>query len=351
MNTGLYGIENSNRGLDDHWSKNSFSSSFPASIAAYMLDRGIDAVYMYLDRNSNGELELKHRSVSVSEAFGCGNLRSKDLWFLFETPYEPYKRYCSDRLDGIDLVIGTSEKDQLRPLEIKLTAYPDNKTADLPESQQGAELVIRSATTEYCALGMFDSTRKSREDVRKLFDSSCFKVDDWNSEPQVSEIFPGLYRGFSKFLERYFKAQKPILMQVLWKTEGRSPILAEDAFQVIFWSDFAISWAMLKKCMSSRSSMSRPMRALAKVARTLWELSKSESINLKRIYREMAYGEQTDKEFSISGREWRNRLVKDLDLSRFPLSRDVVREIVFDGYIHRLKPERRLDQTLYFTFS
>ena len=47
------------------------------------------------------------------------------------------------------------------------------------------------------------------------------------------------------------------------------------------------------------------MRATARLARCLWELSKSGKIRVADIYRQMAFGNQTDKEFAISGSKWR----------------------------------------------
>ena len=351
MKTGLYGIENSNRSVDDHWTKNCFNSSFPTSLAAYMLDHKIDAIYMCLEKNGANEVSLTHKKISVSEAFNCGGLTSKDLWYLFETVYDPYKKYSYDKLDGIDLVIGTSATNQIRPMEIKLTAYPDNTTASKDENKWGAEMVIRSATTMYCAVGIFDSISDKRHQVRDIFEANCSSIADWRSDFEVSHKFASIAADFSKFQNEYYSVQKPVLMQVLWKTKGKSPILSDDAFQVIFWSDFAFAKMMLEKCDPSKNTMSRPMRAVAKMIRALWELCKSGKITLNLIYREMTYDQQNDKEFSIPGGEWRKKFVKDLDLTHFSLSKDVLKEIIAKGYIQKLQPERRLDQTLYFTYS
>ena len=48
------------------------------------------------------------------------------------------------------------------------------------------------------------------------------------------------------------------------------------------------------------------MRASARMARCIWELSKSGKIRVEDIYRQMAFGQQTDKEVSVSGDEWKN---------------------------------------------
>lgn len=91
------------------------------------------------------------------------------------------------------------------------------------------------------------------------------------------------------------------------------------------------------------------MRATARLARCLWELSKSNKIRLMDIYRQMAFGNQTDKEFAINGAKWRKYVASDRILSP-KLSKDVIQEIIEPGYIERLSPERRFDQSLYFTY-
>ena len=49
MPSGLFGIEHSNRTVDDHWGKNCFNSSFPTATACYMLANNISAIYIRLD--------------------------------------------------------------------------------------------------------------------------------------------------------------------------------------------------------------------------------------------------------------------------------------------------------------
>ena len=127
-------------------------------------------------------------------------------------------------------------------------------------------------------------------------------------------------------------------------------LTAENAFDIVVWSDFAFSRLFLDSSAIAEPTMSRPMRASARLARCLWELSKSGKIRLAEIYREMAFGKQTDKEFAIQGTKWRN-YVSSERVSQPTLSKSVVNEIIDPRYIKRLKPERRLDQTLYFTMK
>ena len=94
--------------------------------------------------------------------------------------------------------------------------------------------------------------------------------------------------------------------------------------------------------------MSRPARSTARLARCLWELSKSGKIRITDIYRQMAFGNQTDKEFSVNGLHWRKYVEHDRIVHPI-LEKGIVSEIIQDGFIEKLSPERRFDQTLYFT--
>ena len=94
--------------------------------------------------------------------------------------------------------------------------------------------------------------------------------------------------------------------------------------------------------------MSRPQRATARLARCLWELSKSGKIRVEDIYRQMAFGNQTDKEFAVNGVRWKKYVKSGRTITPI-LPKEVVNEIIEPGYIRKLSPERRFDQTLYFT--
>ena len=168
MASGLYGIHNSNRSENDHWGKNCFNSSFPTATACYMLEHNIPAVYVHLDKN----LHVVADVIPIQEVFNCKGKEPKDLYFSFETVYQPYQEYCFDFIDGIDLVVKDVRGHYLQPLEVKLTVLPTDNTSHKPEEEWGCELVIRSATTSYCALGMFDGVKDQSKHVREIFEQA-----------------------------------------------------------------------------------------------------------------------------------------------------------------------------------
>lgn len=347
MSSGLYGIEHSNRSVDDHWGKNCFNSSFPAATASYMMEHDITAVYIHLDI-LKGKPTVVASEIPVRDVFKCGSKHAKELYFAFESVYEPYQEYSFDTIDGIDLVIKDLAGNFLSPLEVKLTVLPDNTTYKRNEELWGSEMVVRSATTSYCALGMFDAVKKDAKKVREIFEDACSSIQGWDNDFEMTHKLVALAESIDAFQSKYYKKQKPLLMQTLWKTQGKSPLLADRAFDIVIWSDYAFSRLFVDGSYDTVNAMSRPMRATARLARCLWELSKSGKIRVADIYRQMAFGNQTDKEFSIPGNKWRN-YVETPRIASPILPKSVVNEIIEDGYIEKLSPERRFDQTLYFT--
>lgn len=347
MPNGLYGISHSNRSAEDHWSKNCFNSSFPAATACYMLAHDIPAIYIQL-QEVNGELKVVPSEISLRDVFNCGDRSLSDLNFCFESTFSPYQQYSFDAIDGIDLVVKDTNGEFLAPLEVKLTVIPTSATSEKTEAQWGSELVVRAATTSYCALGMFDSVKDEARQVREIFEEACSSIQMWDNDYEMTHKMPMLISSINAFEQRYHERQKPLVMQTLWKTQGQSPILAEQAFDIVIWSDYAFSRLFIDGSDEVASTMKRGMRASARLARCLWELSKSGKIRAVDIYRQMAFGNQTDKEFAIGGSRWRKYVTADR-IQNLALNKDVVHEIIEPGYIERLMPERRFDQTLYFT--
>ena len=347
MKSGLFGIEHSNRSGDDHWGKNCFNSSFPTATASYMLANDIPAIYIRLEY-IDGKLCVVADELPIQNAFNCGIMKPQDLYFSFESVYEPYQQYSFDAIDGIDLVVKDTKGNYLAPLEVKLTVLPTDSTSRQPEENWGCELVIRSATTSYCALGMFDSINTEARHIREIFETACSSIQMWDNDFEMTHKMPLICKSIDAFQKEYYKYQKPLLMQTIWKTQGKSPVLADQAFDIVIWSDYAFSRLFIDGSDEIASTMKRPMRATARLARCLWELSKSGKIRMVDIYRQMAFGNQTDKEFAIGGSKWR-QYVKSPRIVRPILSNTVVNKIIEPGNIERLSPERRFDQTLYFT--
>jgi len=144
--------------------------------------------------------------------------------------------------------------------------------------------------------------------------------------------------------------QSPLLMQPIWKTVGKSPVLAENCLDIFVWSDFALTHLFLDSARNPRdvNSISRYARAALRLTRFLYERSKADKVFQAPIYDGMTFDNQNDKEFAISGTRSRElmactRLVKPL------ITRDEIQNIILGGGQKFLSPERRFDAILYFS--
>lgn len=344
----LFGITRSNRDFTDpyYWGKNQFNSAFPVALACYMRSRSIPLAYVtYRDEvgTTIGELD-------VSDLFGS-TLPNEALYFSFESRFEPFREHVHDELPPIDLVIcDTARNNQIRPIEIKLTTLPDNTTESLGEDQYGTELVVRSATTRYMALSMVCSLQKKLSRIREIFEPVMATVRNWDSKPEMLQLAPGILDALELFLNEFKKFQKPLLMQPVWKTLGKTPILADNCLDIFAWSDFALTHLFLDSARAAvqQQKISRQLRAVLRLSRFLYQSSLSGRVHQAPIYDGMTYDNQNDKEFAISGSKSRSLMTCDR-LVRPIISKHEIKNIVLGGGQKHLSPERRFDAILYFS--
>lgn len=343
MEPSLYGIEHSNRSKAEFWGKNQFNSTFPVSLACYMRDQAIKPVYIKLNEN----LETETTEIGFNEIFRS-ELPNNELYFSFESKFEPYQRYSHDDIQGIDLVVKDTQGNFLAPLEIKLTVLPDHTTKDAPEEKWGSELVIRPATTKYIALGIINAVKDRLNEVRDIFEPVYIDVQDWSNRYEIANKIEAICNALNVFQREFLSFQRPILMQTIWKTEGQSPFLAENAFDMFVWSDFALSRVFINGAKSH--DVTRLTRSAARLCRILYEISALSKIKITKIYTEMAFNHQTDKEFAVSGIVTREYMKSDRKTTP-SVKKEALKNIILNGGEKILRPERRFDQTVYFTMG
>lgn len=123
------------------------------------------------------------------------------------------------------------------------------------------------------------------------------------------------------------------MLQPIWKTQGQSPMLASQAFDIFVWSDFALSRLFLDNAWESRGSkiINRQMRSAARFFRFMYQMSTSHKFALSKIYHEMDFGRQTDKEFAVSGNITNRYMSASPRLLTPCLPSSVVREIILSS--------------------
>lgn len=343
----LYGIKNSNRNFREqiYWGKNQFNSSFPVALCCYMRDKGLSALNIELESG----LGTKIREIPISEMFGT-ELKNEEIFFRFESDYSRFRDYVADSLEKIDVVISAAkDKSEIRPLEIKLTTLPDDGTSDFPEDKYGTELVIRSPTMRYVALSMADSNKAKFSEIRKIFEPVCKRIDNWENIAEMKSHQEGIFSALKEFLSGYCHTQKPLLVQPVWKTVGKSPTLAENCLDVFCWTDFSIMRLICDSLDEDEpKKITRPQRAALRLARFLYEVSRDSPVYQKPIYDGMTYDTLNDKEFAVSGRRTNKHMFCER-LVKPAVKKNEIKNIVLGGGHKYLSPERRFDSILYFS--
>lgn len=344
----LYGILHSNRNFSDKycWGKNQFNSSFPVALCCYMRDKKYGSVLIA----QKGE-KTQTKIISFDKVFGTTKANCK-LKFCFESAFAPYGKFVEDEMEVIDLVIKDFETDAfIRPLEIKLTTLPDDGTSSFSEEKYGSELVVRSPTMRYLALAIAQKCgKKERTEIQKILQKACAKIRDWGNQAEMITKRGAIFEALNEFLLRFERLQQPLLIQPIWKTLGKEPKLAENCLDVFTWTDFALARLLYDISTSARNEnvITRPQRALLRLARFLYEFSKVGKVYQQPIYDGMTFDTLGDKEFAVNGHKT-NKYMSCARLVKPIVQKKEIKSIVLGGGQKYLSPERRFDAILFFS--
>ena len=355
---GLFGQKNSNRnyGAGQGWGKNQFNSSFPASLVAYMSSKGLQPVYVCLDKNLN----VVHKYISGEELFGLDPL-SDNLYYSFETSFPPYEQYVIGlkNKEHIDLVLYSLEdgKKALRGLEIKLTALPDSTTRNCEDDKQSCEVVVRNPTVCYMACGICEhyKTSKQKDRLRDLL-SGVPNIEHWDEQGSVGPHYTAIRDAVVRVMADMVKHQSPIMIQPVWKTDKRSR-LTDDCLDVFVWSNIAL----LKICTDAEFSpkqkkdgtliytISRYNRTVVWLYRMLFDYVTYNGVfDYSKITSLMSSGGRNDKAFAASGKGTYAYL-KSPELTHPRIGKDEIKNIIQGNGQMLLQPERRFDAIIVNT--
>ena len=343
VSPGLFGITNSNRDFSsqESWGKNQFNSSFPAALACYLHFKGLKAVYIKTDETLKPIIEY----ISIDELFGCNPL-SDNIYFAFETAYLPFQKYLIGSMPRNDLVIQNLQTNaSISSLEIKLTALPDNTTCSFDESEFGSEIVVRPDTIIYLACSIIQQYKDIKELAEKI-QPIANKITDWIN---ANGVIPYIYE-IKECLLQVIKSKKteqsPIIMEPIWKTNGKSPQLAERCLDVFVWSNFALFTLFLPDNCSDIVSIGRHTRTMIWLFKMLSDYVDRGRFNGKQIIDELSYNTKNDKAFATNGIKT-HRIMSCKELTTPRISKKDIKHIILGGGQNLLSPERRFDAIIY----
>lgn len=342
---GLYGITNSNRNFTqkNSWGKNQFNSSFPASLSSYLSHKNLENNYITL----GNDLKVKHSFISTTELFGI-NPKSENIFFAFESIHNPFQPFVIGTLPRVDLVIQDLNGKCLSGIEIKLTALPDNTTCNFSENKFGTEIVIRPDTIVYLACSIAQNFKDKTSDLKAYFPEKFDKITDWSEINNVLPFIKEMVSILDAISNSIIDSQKPIVMQPVWKTEGKSPRLTENCLDVFVWSDLGFMQLFLDAGRGEKelTKINRQVRTIVWLFKMLFEFSKSGQFDHHRIIDELSYNTKNDKAFAVSGMVTHPYMNSE-NLTKPRITKKELKNIILGGGQNLLSPERRFDAIIY----
>lgn len=140
--------------------------------------------------------------------------------------------------------------------------------------------------------------------------------------------------------------QQPIILQPIWKTEGKSPRLADNCLDLFVWSDFGMFNLFFPEECDSLGNISRHTRSMVWLYKMLWDYSTTGCFNGSSIIDELSYNTKNDKAFSTNGSKT-HPLMDCEQLSCPRIRKSEIKEIILGGGQNLLSPERRFDAIIY----
>jgi len=344
----LFGITHSNRDFiaKGSWGKNQFNSSFPAALTAFMHSKGLECKYLTLSK----KLKVEHKFLKAENFFGQIPT-SEDLFYAFETQYSPYQQLVLGTLPRVDLVTQSRKSGNcLAPIEIKLTALPDNTTCDLTENKYGSELVIRPDTIVYLACSIAHEFSKNKGQLKKIFGNKYSNITDWSEGINVQPLLPKMIKDIDAICQVMGQKQNPLILQPIWKTIGKSPRLSEYCLDVFVWSDLAFTRlfidATLSEISRNKTKISRQSRTVIWLFKMLYDFAINGQINHELVIDSLSYNTKNDKAFALSGKVT-HKYMTCKELAKPRVKKEEIKNIILGGGNSMLSPERRFDAIIF----
>lgn len=342
----LFGIKNSNRDFTERaaWGKNQFNSSFPAALSAYLFSKNLENIYIKL----NEELETYHDTINTEKLYGLSPM-SDNIFYSFESQFLPFQKFLIGNIPRVDLVTqNLTDGTVLKDLEIKLTALPDNSTCNLSEENYGCEIVIRPDTIVYLACSLFVFFENRREELQSVLAEDFEEIGDWTEPSVVIPYLGNMIRVIDEISLKMLDFQTPLVMQPIWKTQGKTPKLAENCLDVFVWSNLAFIRLFAKVAVFEirEHKITRQLRTLIWLVKMLYDFSREGQVNYARIIDSLSYNTKNDKAFALSGRVTHGFMKGEI-LLKPRVTKDEIKNIILGGGQNLLSPERRFDAIVF----
>lgn len=300
---------------------------------------------LYLRQNKQGAIVKDH--ITAKELFGSDPI-DPTLYYSFESSFTPFQTVTVGRPPVVDLMLLNKDTSTIHAgYEVKLTTLPDESTHQLPDDQMGSEMVVRMPTIHFLACSLAKAHAGNHRALAKYFGSNGFgNAGSYMEAAQVNPQLGEIRKRLDSLVNDNLDDQRPLLIQPIWKTNGKTGSLADHCFDVFVWSDMAFTKLFLSDAISTPMDITvpvnRPTRAMIQLFFMLNEFAQKGTFDPVDIFHKLTYTMKNDKAFSVSGRKT-HTLMACAELTKPRVTKQELKHIILGGGQHLLSPERRLD--------
>lgn len=245
----------------------------------------------------------------------------------------------------MDLVMMDNKtKKVLSGFEVKLTAMPDNTTAKKDEDKYSCEIVVRPPTIWNIGCSIC-SAYESITEKAQLHDflKQVPMINNWAEIDEVLPHYDEIQKCVLDICSNLYDKQTPLIIQPVWKTDGKQMRLKDDCLDVFVWSNLAV----IQMCVKDEpiTSIDRFSRTIIWIYRMLLEYITHDQFDYRRIVRLQSYRLANDKAFSMPGNKT-YKFLNSEELHHPRIKKSEIKNIILGGGQDLLSPERRFDAVL-----
>lgn len=155
-----------------------------------------------------------------------------------------------------------------------------------------------------------------------------------------------LVKAATNLIVRHQENQEPLILEPVWKTKGKAPILAENCLDVFVWSNLAVIHLFTDFSKTRINKIGRTERTLIWLVKMLWDFSQFRQFHAEDIIDRLSFNTKNDKAFSVNG-HITYPMLKSKELTNPRIKKDEIKNIILGGGQNLLSPERRFDAILF----
>jgi len=201
----------------------------------------------------------------------------------------------------------------------------------------------------YLACSIVVHFKDKHKELAHLIGEKFNGIKDWSDGNCVWPHIADMIVAIDKVILAIMDKQEPILLQPIWKTDGKPPQLANNCLDVFVWSNFAFTRLFMdvaRNDLEVRNKITRQIRTVIWLFKMLYDFARHGQINHRKTIDDLSYNTKNDKAFAVHGNTT-HKYMTCAELTNPRITKSDIKQIILGGGQHLLSPERRFDAIIF----